>query len=165
MDGALGEIDELLNVFQALLRIARVESGEPRSGFAPVDLASLLEELLDVYAPVAEAEAHVLHADIAPQSPVYGDRELLVQMFVNLIENAIRHTPAGTTITVRLVSDDGVVQAGVSDDGPGIPAQAHGQGQRRRTLRSPPHSGRDAWHHLHTSQPAAWGARHHHPRG
>lgn len=127
VDGALDEIDELLNVFQALLRIARVDSGEPRSGFAPVDLASMLGELLEVYTPVAEAEAHVLQADIEPQLPVYGDRELLVQVFVNLIENAIRHTPAGTTISVRLASVDGAVHAGVSDDGPGIPAQARGQ--------------------------------------
>ncbi len=127
VDGALGEIDELLNVFQALLRIARVDSGEPRSGFAPVDLAVLLEELLDIYAPVAEAEAHRLRAEIDPQPPVYGDRELLVQVFVNLIENAIRHTPEGTVITLRLGQVDGHVRAGVDDDGPGIPAQARGQ--------------------------------------
>ena len=127
IDGALDEIDELLNVFQALLRIARIESGEPRSGFAPVDLASLLEELVDAYAAVAEAESHALHADIREQLPVHGDRELLVQVFVNLIENAIRHTPAGATITVWLSGVGGEVRAGVRDDGPGIPTAARDQ--------------------------------------
>lgn len=126
MDAALGEIDELLNVFQALLRIARVESGEPRGGFATVDLAPLLEELVDAYAPVAEAESHVLRADIRRSPLVCGDRDLLVQVFVNLIENAIRHTPAGTAITIWLMCVAGLVRAGVSDDGPGIPSQAHG---------------------------------------
>ena len=127
VDGALGEIDELLNVFQALLRIARVESGEPRSGFAPVDLARLLEELVDAYGPVADAESHTLCGDILAQPPVHGDRELLVQVFVNLIENAIRHTPAGATITVWLAAAGGTVRAGVRDDGPGIPAAARDQ--------------------------------------
>ncbi|QEE23102.1 HAMP domain-containing protein [Rhodanobacter glycinis] len=126
VDAALGEIDELLNVFQALLRISRVESGEPRSGFTMVDLAQLLEELMEAYAPVAESEAHVLRADIRRTPPVDGDRELLVQVFVNLIENAIRHTPPGTTVTLRLGCEAGVVRAGVGDNGPGIPAQARG---------------------------------------
>ncbi len=127
VDGALGEIDELLNIFQALLRIARVESGEPRSGFAPVHLAPLLEELVDAYAPVAEAESRTLRADIRPSPPVHGDRELLVQVFVNLIENAIRHTPPATTVTVWLAATGEVVRAGVRDDGPGIPASARGE--------------------------------------
>lgn len=127
VDAALAEIDGLLDVFQALLRIAGIESGEMRSGFATVDLAALLEELFDAYAAVAEAEGHRLEASITPQPPVHGDRGLLVQAFVNLIENAIRHTPEGTRITLELTRVGDELHAAVRDDGPGIPAHEHAQ--------------------------------------
>ncbi|AND70436.1 histidine kinase [Dyella thiooxydans] len=127
VDAALAEIDGLLDVFQALLRIAGIESGEMRSGFASVDLAAVLAELVDAYAAVAEAEGHHLDARIAPQPPVSGDRGLLVQAFVNLIENAIRHTPPGTRITLELKRVGDELHAGVRDDGPGIPAHEHAQ--------------------------------------
>lgn len=127
VDAALAEIDGLLDVFQALLRIAGIESGEMRSGFASVDLAAVLAELVDAYAAVAEAEGHHLDARIAPQPPVSGDRSLLVQAFVNLIENAIRHTPPGTRITLELQRVGDELHAGVRDDGPGIPPHEHAQ--------------------------------------
>ena len=127
VDAALAEIDGLLDVFQALLRIAGIESGEMRSGFASVDLATMLAELHDAYAAVAEAEGHHLDARIAPQPPVLGDRGLLVQAFVNLIENAIRHTPPGTRITLELKRVGDELHAGVRDDGPGIPTHEHAQ--------------------------------------
>lgn len=129
VDAALGEIDELLNVFQALLRIAGVESGEMRRSFAPVDLSTMLTDLHDAYAAVAEAEEHMLDMRVVAPSPplVSGDRELLVQVFVNLIENAIRHTPPGTRITLVLSQADDAVHAGVHDNGPGIPAHEHAQ--------------------------------------
>ncbi|MEW5835385.1 MAG: ATP-binding protein [Pseudomonadota bacterium] len=127
VDAALAEIDGLLDVFQALLRIAGIESGEMRSGFASVDLATMLAELHDAYAAVAEAEGHHLDARIAPQPPVSGDRGLLVQAFVNLIENAIRHTPPGTRITLELKRVADELHAGVRDDGPGIPTHEHAQ--------------------------------------
>lgn len=127
VDAALAEIDGLLDVFQALLRIAGIESGEMRSGFASVHLATMLAELHDAYAAVAEAEGHHLDARIAPQPPVSGDRGLLVQAFVNLIENAIRHTPPGTRITLELKRVGDELHAGVRDDGPGIPTHEHAQ--------------------------------------
>ncbi len=122
LDEALADIDELLNIFQALLRIARIESGEARSSFAPVDLSALLLELTDMYAVVAEDEAHHLRSNIASAIHVVGDRELLAQAFVNLIENAMRHTPAGGHITIGLQRQASRILAWVSDDGPGIPA-------------------------------------------
>ncbi len=129
VDAALAEIDELLNVFQALLRIAGVESGEMRRSFAPVNLAEVLGELHDAYAAVAEAEEHRLDMRIASPllPPVPGDRELLVQAFVNLIENAIRHTPPGTRITLELRRVGDELHAGVRDNGPGIPECEHTQ--------------------------------------
>ncbi|MBU6246559.1 MAG: HAMP domain-containing histidine kinase [Xanthomonadaceae bacterium] len=127
VDAALAEIDGLLDIFQALLRIAGIASGELRRSFAPVDLEALLRELHDAYAAVAEAEGHRLEATITPQPPIRGDRSLLVQAFVNLIENAIRHTPPGTRIALELGRAGDTLLAGVRDDGPGIPEHEHAQ--------------------------------------
>ena len=125
LDGMLGEalaeIDELLVIFQALLRIARIESGEAREGFVAIDLAALLGDLAEAYAPVAEAEGRLLGLDAGAGAVVRGDRELLVQALVNLIENAIRHTHAGAHIRLGVAREAGTVRLVVADDGPGIP--------------------------------------------
>ncbi|MDE1897622.1 MAG: HAMP domain-containing histidine kinase [Xanthomonadaceae bacterium] len=124
LERALGEVDELLAIFGALLRIARVESGEARSGFATLDLSLLLGELADTYGAVAEAEGRVLVTTLAAEVRVAGDRELLAQLFVNLIENAIRHTPAGARIELSLTVTGDRAHACVRDNGPGIPVEA-----------------------------------------
>jgi signal transduction histidine kinase len=121
LEDALREIDELLVIFQALLRIARVESGEARAGFVAIDLGTLLTELADAYLPVAEAEGHHLDLNLQPNIAVQGDRELLVQAFVNLIENAIRHTSQGTRIQLKIERVGQGVVASIADNGPGIP--------------------------------------------
>ena len=121
LEEALQEIDELLLIFQALLRIARVESGEARADFVAIDLGALLTELADAYSPVAEAEGRHLDLSLQPNIVVLGDRELLVQAFVNLIENAIRHTSEGARIQLRIHRVAQSVIASVADNGPGIP--------------------------------------------
>ncbi len=118
---ALREIDELLVIFHALLRIARIESGEARTGFVALPLAALLEELADAYAAVADAEGRQLELSVHGEPVVAGDRELLVQALVNLIENAIRHTEPGAHIVLAARRDEHDVVVAVADDGPGIP--------------------------------------------
>jgi signal transduction histidine kinase len=121
VDAALVEADGLLETFSALLRISQIESGARRAAFAPVDLTATLRLAADTYAPIAEDGGDRLIADLAPGVFVEGDRDLLMQAFANLIENAIRHTPAGATITLRLMREGGEVLALVADDGPGVP--------------------------------------------
>ena len=84
-----------------------------------------------MYGPVAEDERHALLFDIQRDVRIRGDAELLTQMFSNLIENAIRHTPSGTRILIRLRMSDGAVAASVADDGPGIAAGEHAKVFRR----------------------------------
>lgn len=122
VDQAIGDSDNVLSIFAALLRIGQIESAAAPRNFEPVDLSELLEQLTEIYRPVAEDARHMLNAGIGPNITVPGDRELLSQMFVNLIENAITHTPPGTAITVALVKSEDTVTASVSDKGPGIPA-------------------------------------------
>ncbi len=124
LDGAIAASDEMLSLFAALLRISQIEGGARRAGFAPVDLAALLKRLREVYGAVAEDAGHRLTvAETAPLT-ILGDAELLFQMLANLVENAIVHTPPGTTIDVTLEPAPGGIRLAVQDDGPGVPEAA-----------------------------------------
>ena len=121
VDAALTEAEGLLATFSALLRIAQVEGASPRAGFRATDLSAVVEAVADAYRPDAEAAGHALNATVAPGVTVQGDQELLTQAVANLVENALRHTPAGTVIDVRLTDDPGTgVVLAVEDDGPGV---------------------------------------------
>ena len=85
----------------------------------------------EVFGPVAEDAGHRLDGRIAEQIMVRGDRELLTQLFSNLIENAIVHTPAGTRIVLGLAATKAQVIATVRDNGPGVPEQEHAKLFRR----------------------------------
>jgi signal transduction histidine kinase len=128
---AIDDTDHLLVIFSALLRISQIESGSRLAAFSALSLTDLLEKICEMYGPVAEDEQHVLVHELQKDVRIRGDAELLTQMFSNLIENAIRHTPSGTRILIRLrVSGDAVV-ASVEDDGPGIPAAEYDKVFRR----------------------------------
>ena len=92
-------------------------------------MSALTAHLCQTYLPVAEDLRRTLEIDIAPDIAIDGDRELLVQMFANLIENAIRHTHDGTVIRFRLERCGAGAKIVVEDDGPGIP-----HGERERVL-------------------------------
>jgi signal transduction histidine kinase len=123
LDGAIRDVDVILETFSALLRIAQIEVGSRRSGFTSVALSTLLNGLIEAYQPVVEENGQTLIGQVDAGSSVHGDPELLTQLFANLIENAITHSPAGTRISVAARSSGGEVVATVADDGPGIPAE------------------------------------------
>jgi signal transduction histidine kinase len=118
---AIDDTDQALAIFHALLRISQIESGTRAATFATVDLSELLRELCDMYRPVAEDHEQTLIADIPSGIAVRGDAELLSQMCVNVLENAFRHTPAGSTVKVAVREEREGVALCISDDGPGIP--------------------------------------------
>jgi signal transduction histidine kinase len=122
LDAAIGNVDAILETFGALLRIAQIEAGTRRAGFQPVALSVLLDGLVEAYQPVAEEKGQDLEARILPGLWADGDRELLTQMFANLIDNAIGHSPAGARLTVEAASSLQGVLVIVGDTGPGIPA-------------------------------------------
>jgi signal transduction histidine kinase len=126
VDEAIAEVDSVLSTFSALLRIAQIESGTRRQGFRAIDLSSLLESIVQTFTPIAEDSDRVLIAAIDPRVVVSGDAELLTLLVVNVIENALRHTPEGTPIELRLKGGSCPVMT-VSDRGQGIPASAHAQ--------------------------------------
>ncbi|MBN8924010.1 MAG: two-component sensor histidine kinase [Rhodanobacter sp. 68-29] len=124
---ALADVDGVLATFAALLRIAQVESRQRRAGFSAVDLSALLDSLVGDYAPLMEDQGRVLHANLDRNIHMLGDRALLTQMFVNLIENALRHTPPGTPVTLALERQVSGCRITLADAGPGIPAEARGR--------------------------------------
>lgn len=131
VDALLEQTDGILRTFQALLRIGTLEGGVGRQRFGPVDLSELLDRVHQAYAPVAEDADHRLAAEHAPGIVVTGDAELLAQLFTNLVENAIVHTPPGTAVVSRLRLERGSPVAEVCDDGPGIPADERSKVFRR----------------------------------
>lgn len=117
----LGDLDAILETFAALLRIAQIEGGARKAGFAQVDLTEVARTVVEAFSPSAEDEGRQLVMLCDTPVQIEGDRELLVQMVVNLVENALRHTPGGTRIEVQVRKQGREARISVSDDGPGVP--------------------------------------------
>jgi signal transduction histidine kinase len=127
----VAEADHILDLFASLTRLWEIEHGARRVRFAAVDLADVVREVADMLWSVAEDGGDRLIAATSPTAPVFGDVNLLRQLLVNLVENAIRHTPRGTTIMIATASTTNEVRLAVSDDGPGIPTDRHEMVLRR----------------------------------
>lgn len=121
LEDAQAEVTRTIAIFDAMLRIAQIESGARKSRFTSVALGPLLETLADAYGPVATEQGQQLDVRLGDAGTVMGDRDLLVQAIANLIENAIRHCPKGASIGLEGRNDGKSVLVMVSDNGPGIP--------------------------------------------
>jgi len=126
-EAAIAEADGLLEIFSALLRIAQIEAGAQKSAFTAVNLSDLIRNIADAYGPSAEDSQHKLEVAVADGITMTGDRQLLAQLFTNLVENALNHTPAGSTVRLGLHTTPRGFEAEVADNGPGIPAPEHGK--------------------------------------
>ena len=122
IDAAVGDVESVLETFNALLRIGQVEAGARRAAFVPLDLADVAHEVAETFAPAAEDEGKTLVQRLDAPLPVSGDRELLVQMIANLIDNALRHTLPGVRIEVGGERTPAGIALSVADDGPGVAA-------------------------------------------
>ena len=121
---AQDEVTGMGRVFQGLLQLSQVEAGSARARFEPVDMADLCRTLVEIHDPGGGEGAHRLTLVLEDETAqIQGDRALLGQMLSNLIENALRHTPPGSEVNVRLFRDEGAVVLSVADNGPGIPAE------------------------------------------
>jgi signal transduction histidine kinase len=120
IEEAIRRVDEVLALFSAIMRIAEVESGQIRRNFEPVDLSALAVELAESYAPALADGGRSLTWTIAPGLRVDGDRELIAQAVVNLLENGQRHTPKGTAISMALTAAGDTIHLSVADSGPGV---------------------------------------------
>ncbi len=122
LDQVEGELIRLQSIFDAILRISRLESVADTSGFSQVALAPLLGELAETFGPLAEDNGQTLTlSSVAPDLCIYGDGPMLSQLIANLVQNAINHCPAGTAVSIGAKPETGAVRIWVSDTGPGIP--------------------------------------------
>jgi signal transduction histidine kinase len=121
VEGALHDVDAILETFSALLRIAQIEGGARRAAFRPVDLSALARNVVDAFAPSAEDAGQGLRFAGPASVFVDGDGELLTQMLVNLVENALRHAGPSAQVLVTTEEASGRVTVAVVDDGPGVP--------------------------------------------
>jgi signal transduction histidine kinase len=142
---AIADADQALVIFSALLRIAQIEANAYARAMTVYSLSDQLHQLIELYAPVAEDAGHALTANIAGDVRVLGDQELLMQLFVNLLENAIRHSPRGTAVHLQLDHADEKSRVSISDRGPGIPESERpkvlGRFYRLSSSRSTPGTG------------------------
>ena len=131
VEQAITEADGLLSTFNALLRIARVESGERRAGFAEIDLTELVRDVTELYEPLAEEKQQALTVTLQTVAPVRGDRDLLFQALANLLDNAIKYTTTRGQVSVRLTGSLEGSLIVIADSGPGIPEEKRDQVFRR----------------------------------
>jgi signal transduction histidine kinase len=117
----LEDSNSVLRIFEALLRIAGVESGSADRAFEKVSLSEIVEDVVELYEPLA-AEKHITYTRrVEPDLQITGDRHLLFQATANIVENAIKYTPREGRVRVDLQPRDGGVRLLVEDSGPGIP--------------------------------------------
>jgi signal transduction histidine kinase len=118
---SLEQTEEIIATFNALLRIAQIEAGDRRERFERMDLSQIISNVADVFEPTAEDEGISLKVSL-PETvlDIFGDRGLLTQMLSNLVENAIKYCPSGTSIEVSGQSTPSGTVLRVTDSGPGI---------------------------------------------
>ncbi len=131
IDGMIAGVDEILATFGAMLQIAEIQAHRPRQGFVGVDLAKIVTDTGEMYEAVAAERGQRLEALVTPVEPILGDRDLLFRALANLVDNAIKYTPVGGHVWIRLGPGQHGPEIVVADSGPGIPAEARQQVFRR----------------------------------
>jgi len=122
VEAAVADVDRVIGIFNALLRLAEIDTGMRRSGFVQFDLAQVAAEAVDFYVPAAELKGITLSFHGAGPVQIAGDPLLLAQALGNLIDNALKYAPANGKVEVKaLRRGDGSAELTVADDGPGIP--------------------------------------------
>ena len=121
IEAAVADVDRVIGIFNALLRLAEIDTGARRSGFVPVDVVALAGEVAEFYQPVAELKGVNLALHLDGPATIAGDPLLLSQALANLVENALKYAPASRLIAIAVRSAGNVVEATVADQGAGIP--------------------------------------------
>lgn len=122
IDSAIADVDRVIGIFNALLRLAEIDAGTRRSGFIEVDASAIAGEAAEFYQPVAELRGVALSFASSGPLALAGDPLLLAQAVGNLIDNALKYAQENGAITVNASRfPDGTIEIAVSDDGPGIP--------------------------------------------
>lgn len=124
----IDDSERMLATFNALLSIARIQSGEGAGVMNPVDLVAIAEEMAELYEPAAQDAGFSFYLITSPTPAVHGSRELISQAIANFLDNAIKYGDGGSRIELKVAPlKNGGARLSVSDDGPGV---AHGDRER-----------------------------------
>ncbi|MEM9705083.1 MAG: HAMP domain-containing sensor histidine kinase [Pseudomonadota bacterium] len=124
LNATLRDAERMISTFNALLSIARIESGEGAGAMEEVDVCAIAEELAELYEPAAQDAGFELNLKASATPPVKGSRALISQAIANLLDNALKYAEGGSRIFLSArAREDGAVVLSVSDDGPGVPRQ------------------------------------------
>ena len=120
IEAAIAETDGLIATFNALLLIAEADSGAARGAMAQIDLSAVILDVAELYAPLAEEKNIALSVMPTGVLTIEGNRSLISQALANLIDNAIKYTPAEGRIAIFAVETPSGIDLTVADSGPGI---------------------------------------------
>ena len=119
---ALEDADGVLRTFSAVLAIARLQAAGPAPDPASFDPAELSADVAELYEPVCEEKGLEFRAELTPQLTCRGNREFVAQAVANLLDNAVKYTPGGGAVVLRVRRrSSGEVEFSVTDTGPGVP--------------------------------------------
>ena len=121
IERAIAETDQLIATFNALLLIAETDAGTTRAAMSPLDLGEVAADVAELYEPLAEENKVALLLLPGPPAGIEGNRSLIAQALANLVDNAIKYTPAGGQVRIRTARIEAGVELSVADTGPGIP--------------------------------------------
>ncbi len=135
LESTIAESDDLIRTFDALLMIARAESGQARGNMTEFDAAEIARDVGELYEPLADEKGVLLKVDAPSAAPVRGNRELVSQALANLVDNAIKYAGPETSkingeaaeIVVGAGADGERITLTVADRGPGIPDADRGR--------------------------------------
>jgi signal transduction histidine kinase len=121
IDAAVGDVDRVIAIFNALLRLAEIDTGARRSGFVMVDIGRAASDVVEFYQPVAELKGVSLSYESSGDLTLPGDPLLMAQAVSNLVDNALKYGQKDGRISiVAKQSADKTIELAVADDGPGI---------------------------------------------
>ncbi len=125
INAAVADVDRVIAIFNALLRLAEIDTGARKAGFVQTNFTQLVEDAVEFYQPLAEVKDIKLFLRASEPATGWGDPLLLAQAIGNLLDNAIKFSPVHSTISVsvtrELIEQKSTIRISVSDQGPGIP--------------------------------------------
>jgi signal transduction histidine kinase len=127
LNATITDADHLLATFRALLRIARIESGTHDEAWNDIDLGALLHDAWELYQAVGEEKDITVHLNAAAGGHMRGDRDLIFQAVSNLLDNAIKYSPAGSAVRLEMRDEGDHLTIIVGDQGPGVPEAERGK--------------------------------------
>jgi signal transduction histidine kinase len=121
IERAIAETDQLIGTFNALLLIAETDAGTTRAAMSPLELNAVAADVVELYEPLADEKKISLMLVPGASVAIEGNRSLIAQALANLVDNAIKYTPAGGKVRIRAAVTPDNVELSVADSGPGIP--------------------------------------------